>query len=264
MDNNDANIGEKGHLNIVKRDNKIAKAALNCMLLSVGSFLLMFVMEMLIVLVPLIPLAIMASIIFMALSFMLSIAAFIYHYASKDVVAGTGRALISIVVSILFFLMAFMVWQSNQGRKYASELARRHFIENIAKLTLKYVDNNHGILPMADTWTDELIANGGFNSNRIFRDTVFEEYECGYAFNDNISGMKPSELPGNIVMYFEAGGHLNQHGSGELLDSWKGKRKYIYVVQIDKTVKKYWYDAKDFDNRTDGEIENVDTLRWKP
>jgi hypothetical protein len=76
-----------------------------------------------------------------------------------------------------------------------------------------------------------------------------EEGICGYALNENLNGLKFSELDDKVVLAFEAIGPWNLSGGSELMKA--SKQKKIAVVFVDGYMKFVT-------------PEDIDKLRWKP
>ena len=172
----------------------------------------------------------------------------------------------SLVISSLFLGGVLLVWHSYHVQKRNIEFFRMSELKNLAEVILDYSAENEGLLPNADTWTDVLFER----DNRFYDPEIhgpksnYKGYKWNYAFNENISGMKVDELPGDIVLFFEAKGGLNLSGSQSLIESRKKFKNSVFVILLDKTIQKFWLDENICKRKKNDEYENVSSLRWKP
>ena len=123
--------------------------------------------------------------------------------------------------------------------------------ENIRGIAvaLKVYENDYKTLPPLDKWCDELIEKADCGPRQFLGFIDREEGVCGYALNENLKGLKPSELEDKVVLVFEAKGPWNLSGGPELMK--QSKQKTIAVLFVDGYM--------DF-----VKIEEIDTLKWKP
>lgn len=114
-------------------------------------------------------------------------------------------------------------------------------------LTL-YADD-YEVLPPFDKWCDTLIEEADCGPGHFQSAIKPQDGICGYALNENLEGLKFSELPDKTVLVFEAVGPWNQSGGPELARKWNRKKNYVVFV--------------------DGSIafvplDEIDKLKWKP
>ena len=174
------------------------------------------------------------------------------------------KVCVSLYLCISCFFLLLIFWDfCGPALEINIESIRKTGLKDIAEITLDYCAKNNGLLPEANNWTDVLLEHGNGVALRKLR-RFKRNNESDYAFNENISGMKIDELPGDIVLFFEAEGDLNLSDSQSLIDSWKDRRSHVNVVLLNKKVQKYWYDENKCNNTKNDEFENVSSLKWKP
>ena len=117
------------------------------------------------------------------------------------------------------------------------------------KVALTVYTNDYETLPPLDKWCDKLIEEADCSPWMFVGWVDREEGKCGYAINENLKGLKFSELDDKVVLAFEAKGKWNLSGGQELAK--KSKQKIIAVVFVDGYM--------DF-----VKIEDIDKLKWKP
>lgn len=110
--------------------------------------------------------------------------------------------------------------------------------------------NNYGTVPPLDQWCDKLIEEADCSPTMFIGWLDREEGVCGYALNENLSGLKFSNLDDRVVLAFEAKGPWNLSGESELMKT-SNKQKKIGVVFVGRHV--------EFVKK-----EDIDKLRWKP
>lgn len=108
---------------------------------------------------------------------------------------------------------------------------------------------NHGRMPNSNLWCNQLMESSSNLSKHDFGIGQYPEVQCAIAYNRNLSDVPIANLPGNIVVLFEADGQMNLAGDANTiaksrtkdiyLDSWFYKEKYIFIYFFDKTIVKY-------------------------
>lgn len=92
-----------------------------------------------------------------------------------------------------------------------------HMME-IAKAMQVYANNHNNQYPTVDKWCDLLVMYCEVGPHQfVCPSSDAKEGESSFAFNKNLIGKKPAELPPDIVLLFETKGGWNQVGGPELL-----------------------------------------------
>lgn len=126
------------------------------------------------------------------------------------------------------------------------ERFRHDTIEGIG-IGLTLYAQDYKTLPPLDQWCDKLIEEADFGPNHFLSAIHCPDGMIGYALNENLEGLKFSELPDKTVLAFEAIGPWNQSGGPDLAKQWDYKN--IAVLFVDGHMKFI-------------RIEDIDTLRW--
>jgi hypothetical protein len=133
----------------------------------------------------------------------------------------------------------------------------------------KYAQSHNGILPDANSWCDSLMNQDLRLTAENFRhpqpDLLKLKGQCHIAFNNNLSGKSLDDLPGDVVLLFEADGEWNLNGTGSLLSKPYGEAKFLSILWVDGSTVDYWYDQKGirkFD--PSGKHMYHESPRWSP
>ncbi|MEN6385386.1 MAG: DUF4190 domain-containing protein [Phycisphaerales bacterium] len=175
---------------------------------------------------------------------------------SKGRLKGIGFSITGIVLPILYFclilpiLMAILMPALGKVRILAQKQMCATNIESLGTAISYYV-NDYNAYPPADRWCDELIEK---------EDVTAEQFICAedensqglssYAFNINLAGKNPAEVPADTVLLFETTPAKNPAGGPELLITEKHKGGGSNIVFTDYSVK---FVAK----------EELGTLKWE-
>lgn len=162
------------------------------------------------------------------------------------IISGIVEFLILIFVG--FFLLCFtLVTNEFYRMRRAISCNMLLKIKNIRSMVNEYSEK-YDRMPDADSWCGSLIENSGKIGEGYFHIGQLPEIECNFAFNENISNLPVvKDLPGNVVLLFEAEGDLNLSGGPELISNELAKDKYflfkkqkfIYILFVDGTIVKY-------------------------
>jgi hypothetical protein len=133
----------------------------------------------------------------------------------------------------------------------------------------KYAQSHNGILPDANSWCDSLMNQDPTLTAENFRhpqpDLLKLKGRCHIAFNSNLSGRSLGDVPGDVVLLFEADGGWNLNGTGLLLTSPYGEKRFVRILFVDGSTANYWYDQKGvrkFD--PSGKHMYHESSRWSP
>lgn len=122
-------------------------------------------------------------------------------------------------------------------------------IRGIALALKVYSHDYDKHLPPFDKWCDKLIEEADCRPGSFVGLIDREEGKCGYALNENITGLKLDDLDDKVVLAFEAKGEWNLSGGINLAKNTK--QKDIAVVFADGYM--------DF-----VKPEDIDKLKWEP
>lgn len=182
--------------------------------------------------------------------------------------------LVPAIVSI--FICGAVVWIDYEITMYSRDrqetLKKMIGDYNLRLLGEELIENakaNSGRLPEAAHWCDSLMKDNNELTEVNFRHPnpdVFQlKGECHFAFNKNLSGLQLADIPGDVVLLFEADGDWNLNGAAELLQTRYREHGYIAVLTVDGKMWKYWFDMnalKKFDK--DGTSMYYEQPRWQP
>ena len=155
------------------------------------------------------------------------------------------------IIKCLILILAVLLLVGGAIKFLHSAFIEKFRLEGIRGkgIVLSLYASDYGTLPPLDKWCDVLIEEADCGTGHFMGYVDREEGKCGYAVNENLDGLKFSELDGKIVLAFEAKGEWNLSGGAELAKKYKQKK--IYVVFVDESVKFV-------------KIEDIDKLKWKP
>jgi len=109
----------------------------------------------------------------------------------------------------------------------------------------RYAEKHDGYLPDRRYWCDELLRENpklceyNFKHPQAHRANL--QGDCHFAFNKNLSGKRLDDVPGNVVLLFEADGDWNLSGTEELLKTRYKEKGYIGMFFADQTTADYWF-----------------------
>ena len=131
----------------------------------------------------------------------------------KNELSGTGRAVIGLSLSLLFWIIAPAVIKARQGAEVVQALYRIHELgTKISIYALK-----HGRYPVPDKWSDLLVVDDP-NVNEFLRPDRHtgrgDVKSCIYAINPEC---EPNSSKDTILL-FETKGGWNQFGGPELMN----------------------------------------------
>jgi len=142
----------------------------------------------------------------------LGITALIQIKLSRGCLDGTKRAAAALIISTMIIITAFGSLFA-VARKYGSKLVCGSNVKGLGTVIKVYAHEYDGRLPTASNWCDLLIAHADVDP-RAFRcpESDARVGESTYALNENVVGMKLSEIPGDVVLMFETGFGRTEEG----------------------------------------------------
>lgn len=117
------------------------------------------------------------------------------------------------------------------------DICRGTYLYDLGQLLMQNTQSHDGMLPSASGWMDELLATSAVNLpgyQRLQRmDKTGLRLIDPMAFNTNASHCRLAELPGEMILLFEAQGGWNHHGDAVLLHhelAEKERRVYVFLA----------------------------------
>jgi prepilin-type processing-associated H-X9-DG protein len=205
------------------RTSKLAKASFACLLVFLG-FIVSNIMLLLffqnVYANPWVKIA--SAIVFfgsLLASPVLGIMALIKIKLSKKVLRGKGFAIPAITIpSFLIILVIVVMPQLGRVRKLGSRLVCGTVVKGLGTVFKLYAHENDDRLPTAQNWCDLFIIHAELDPS-TFRcpESDAIEGESAYALNENVIGMKLSDIPGDVVLMFETSlGRTKQGRTGRV------------------------------------------------
>jgi hypothetical protein len=142
-----------------------------------------------------------------------SIIALIHIILSKGRLKGTGKAITSIILSLIYiFIVCVILYPAISHIRMMKQ--RDVCPEHLFALgkSLKIYADEHGTYPAADKWCDILSQRNDVNET-LFKCPYNKKARCSYAINPNC---EPNST-GDVVLLFETKGGWNTFGGPELL-----------------------------------------------
>jgi hypothetical protein len=197
---------------------------------------------------------------------LLGISALIAISLSKQL-KGYGCASKAVILAVACWLLSptlFWPWFNEARGEHGTRLFGGHRrLYRLGRLVIEYSKDHNGYLPVASEWCDLLMEYDKGLSRGEFKHPLLKHSACNFAFNKNLDGLLLSDIPGEVVLLFEADGDWNLAGTTELLKQRKDLDVYVFLVNgesyryafTDGGITKYDSDSKKV---------IVERLRWKP
>ncbi len=171
---------------------------------------------------------------------------------------GKINSLILTTIGIVIFICSAQIdsfvnagFESNEN--YSEELRYWGHNENALKLIHvlinvipRYCQKHDGRLPALDNWNSDFINTDPDSMNVLLVSDLDR-----FAFNENLAGLQLDQIPGGVVLLFEAERGENRVGSESSITAYHHYGKGSIVMFADLRVE--FVKAEDFDK-----------LRWKP
>ena len=170
---------------------------------------------------------------------------------------GYGYVITPIVIGGGFILMMGMAELRLRTHAYGERTYTAVYnLKHLREIMIEYAKHNNGYLPGSDKWCDVLTGYDKSLSPSDFKHPQIIGRSIG--FNENLAGKRLVDIPGDVVLLFEANGDWNLVGNEELLRKQKNDLGYfVHTVLVNGGVKNYWLDPN-----THSTTEKH--LRWKP
>lgn len=175
------------------------------------------------------------SLICFPASFVLGIVGFF----RKDSKVGV-YAILSVIIGGLFTLLMLLFFFTLRIRLYTNTYTSKYNLKLLGVTLVEYSKDNNGRLPTAQKWCDLLVQHQPDLPKYAFTNHHRKPGKSYFAFNKNLDGLRLSDVPGDVVLIFEARGDWNLAGGPELLETVK-KYGCIDVLFVDQTIGVYWF-----------------------
>ncbi|MHC4075587.1 MAG: hypothetical protein ACYSRZ_04145 [Planctomycetota bacterium] len=103
-----------------------------------------------------------------------------------------------VVLSLIFIPTGYQCQREAHGAQCLS------ILRGIGLALYLYADAHDGYLPDSDRWCDLLFEQDSSLSRDYFKCPAVKDRPCSYAFNENLSGLRLSDIPPDVVLIFEA------------------------------------------------------------
>jgi len=190
----------------------------------------------------------------------------VFHNRFKGLVYSISAVVFSLPIVYIGteFFMSPNVREENK-KKYTA----LYNMELLGEGLKKYAQSHNGILPIANSWCDSLMNQDPTLTAENFRhpqpDLLKLKGQCHIAFNSNLSGRSLGDVPGDVVLLFEADGEWNLNGTGSLLSKPYGEKKFLRILWVDGSTVDYWYYMKAVRKFSkDGRHMYYESPRWSP
>ena len=161
---------------------------------------------------------------------------------------------VSVGIVLIFIVIALSVLIARWTESKQLSACQAN-LNKLSKAVWKYSVYNEQKLPTAEKWCDLVSRYLIASPDKVLRCPAAEGGRCNYAFNENVSEMKLSDVPSDVVLIFESEPNWNSAGGPELLasDVHKDGEKapgcnILFGAGWPEFVKK----------------DDLDTLRWEP
>ena len=126
---------------------------------------------------------------------------------SNGRLSGSGLAIASICVSVVFLLLlplfaALMLPALAKAKQRAMTISCEHNMRQLGLAVVIYAGTNNDQLPPSAGWSDAISNNVG--SPKVFQCPADKDHRCSYAFNQALGGKKLSEVNPKTVLFFES------------------------------------------------------------
>lgn len=204
-----------------------------------------------------------------SLALIFGVIALLFTLTSKRKVTGVSYAAIVILLSLFPLLGSVIRWRDHRAHLHRQQTQSISYnLRLLHNVLMKYAEDHDGHLPISDRWCDLLLKhNQSLTSENLkhpLADILDLTGQCHVAFNKNLSGLRLSEIPEDVVLLFEADGDWNLTGTSE---SFKKRLSYGGVASVlftDGSIKSYLYTNGTIIMAISPEKSIQRELRWEP
>ena len=198
------------------------------------------------------------SLVFFPASFVLGIVGFF----RKDSKVGV-YAILSVIIGGLFTLLMLLFFFTLRIRLYTNTYTNKYNLKLLGSSLIEYSKDNNGCLPHAQKWCDLLVQHQPDLPKYTFTNRRKKPGTSYFAFNKNLDGLRLADVPGDVVLLFEARGDWNLAGGPQLLETMR-KYSIIDVLFVDQTLGVYLFSEEGVRTYVEKEPDSFKPLRWKP
>jgi len=173
-----------------------------------------------------------------------------WHFAALIIVLNT--------MSFLFYALVAAPNIKNR-REFEKNYTLIYNLKKIGEKLQGYANDNNGCLPPTENWCDILLQYDKSLTQDDFRHP--KNPAIVIAFNENLSGVRISNVPKDTVLLFETRGGWNLSGDEDLIQTANSNDSRINILFANMVVKSYWIKEKAVHGRWFKEFVPV---RWKP
>ncbi len=229
-----------------KETSKLAKASLFCALVSIACIILfgLFCMVTLDI-----GHFIAAAVVVALISFILGIGALVLITLRHKELKGYLYAVSGITLCTpLLLVMVGALYTTRVRAERSKENTGEYNLVVLGRSLQSYAKANGGYLPLSDQWADLLMQHDPQLTKGNFKHPQPDRFQlkgvCHFALNRYVGGKRLADIPGNVVLLFEADGDWNLNGTGELLKTRYRERGYVTLLFVDQSKADYWYCVK--------------------
>lgn len=233
-----------------RKTSRLAIASMSCSVLAVFCLVLLFLFDF--------DIFGQAATVLLPAAFVLGIIACFAIVRHKHL-KGYAYAIIAIIVGGAFVLLMAQTQFTIRMRAYYEKTnTSRYNLRKLGKAMHEYAQDHDGYLPVANQWCDLLLEYDKSLTRDDFKHPKREG--TSIAFNKYLDVLRLADIPGNVVLLFEAEGGWNLTGGAELLSIEHFDGGYVNVLLLNKEIKTYWINEGGV--RQYGSV--FTPLRWKP
>jgi hypothetical protein len=169
-------------------------------------------------------------------------------------VCSAGAVLIALPP--LYLQTAFVVGARSRAA-FEQTQTSRHNMRLLREAILSYVHTHDGHLPEAESWCDSLLTKENSLSKNDFVHPVLAGIMIAY--NEQLSGLKLSDVAEDTVLFFEARGGWNLTGDQDLVETDRSASR-ADIMLLNGNIQTYWLERGGVRAYGDKFVP----VRWKP
>ena len=195
-------------------------------------------------------------------SLLLGIVAIIAKIRNKAL-KGWGLALPSIILLGMYLIFLPFGYATVKRRaQFEKENTAKYNLAVVGKTLISYCRDHNDCLPDANNWRNSLLE---YDKNLTMDNFIHPKLE-GWVigFNSNLSNLRLSKIPSDVVLLFEVQGTSGVSGGEDFFDKANGN-SFVEVLLINMEIKTYNPDSNGYTAWDGNSLKFFDKqLRWKP